>query len=239
MDNAPQKFWTKILTMAGLKTRNNMTGELKDKQGKVATTDEEAAEIHAEYAESAFKPLEEEEFDQENIAAIETKYAEMMQIIGNLDRAQPSGHLIKPTKNKDKTEETPAPFQNRELHTSYLRHNVRKTDVLEPTPTKHQLKEWPTAKQPTIRMYAKVKRPIPSVPGVNVAVDNTYLDYNNHPTLGDKLLLQNTIAPITIAEFNASVKKTRRKAPGINGLMVDSFKDLGKNGKTILISLCI
>ena len=70
MDNAPQKFWTKILTMAGLKTRNNMTGELKDKQGKVATTDEEAAEIHADYAESAFKPLEEAEFDQENIAAI-------------------------------------------------------------------------------------------------------------------------------------------------------------------------
>ena len=114
---------------------------------------------------------------------------------------------------------------------------MRKTDVLEPTPTKHQLQEWPTAKQPTIRMYAKIKRPIPSVPGVNVAVDNTYSDHNNHPTVGDKLLLQNTIAPITIAEFNATVKKTRKKAPGIDGLMVDSFKDLGKNGKTILISL--
>ena len=112
---------------------------------------------------------------------------------------------------------------------------MRKTDVLEPTTTKHQLQEWPTAKQPTIRMYAKIKRPIPSVPGVNVAVDNTYSDPNNHPTVGDKLLLQATIAPITIAEFNATVKKTRRKAPGIDGLMVDSFKDLGKNGKTILI----
>ena len=43
--------------MAGLKTRTNMTGKFKDKQGKVATTDEEAAEIHAEYAESAFQPL--------------------------------------------------------------------------------------------------------------------------------------------------------------------------------------
>ena len=53
--------------MAGLKSRNNMTGELKDKQGKVATTDEEAAEIHAEYAESVFKPLQEEEFDQKNV----------------------------------------------------------------------------------------------------------------------------------------------------------------------------
>ena len=48
MESAQQKFWTKILTMAGLKTQNNMTGELKNKQGKVATTDEEAAEIHAE-----------------------------------------------------------------------------------------------------------------------------------------------------------------------------------------------
>ena len=153
--------------MAGLKTRTNMTGELKDKQGKVATTDKEAAEIHTEYTESVFQPIQEEEFDQENIQHIEGKYAEMMAIMDNLDRAQPMGHLDK-NGTTDNAEEAPTPFKERETHTSYLRHNVDKKDILEPTPTRHQLREWPNAKQPATKMYSRVKRPIPAVPEVIV-----------------------------------------------------------------------
>ena len=51
---------------------NNMTGELKDNEGKIATTDEEVAEIHAAYSESAFQPLNEPEFDQEKIRETES-----------------------------------------------------------------------------------------------------------------------------------------------------------------------
>ena len=86
-------------------------------------------------------------------------------------------------------------------------------------------------------MYSRVKRPIPAVPEVNVSVDDSYSDHNNHPNPGDKLLLQATIAPLTIDEFKTTIKRTKRKATGLDGLLVDSFKDLGKNGKTILLSL--
>ena len=169
-------------------------------------------------------------FDQNNIEDIEDKYAEIMEIIGDLDRAQPNGHLSK-TETTGNPEEIPAPFQDRETHTSYLRHNVNKTDNLEPTPTRHQIREWPNAKQPTTKMYSKVKRSISAVPEINVPVDNTYSDHKNHPNPGDKLLLQATTAPLTIEEFNATIKRMKRKAPGLDGLLVDSFKDLGKKGK--------
>ena len=153
----------------------------------------------------------------------------MMANMDNLDRAQPMGHLDK-NGTTDNAEEAPTPFKERETHTSYLRHNVDKKDILEPTPTRHQLREWPNAKQPATKMYSRVKRPIPVVPEVNV--DNNYSDHNNHPNSADKLLLQATIAPLTIEEFNATIKRTKRKSPGLDGLLVDSFKDLGKNGKT-------
>ena len=179
-----------------------------------ATEKGEIANLVADYAEDNFRPIQDPKFNQ-----------------ARLDEVNESYRTIKDTILKDGIQSPdPRPFNLPKQKHPYLKGEFSEKDSSfhPPALTNHQKSNLPRLEQSSFR---KRKLPIPGAQSPNVAPGPQWRPVNIN---GDRSPIHR---PFTMGELDRAINKQPRKAPGIDGIYSDAFKNLSYEAKHCILKL--
>ena len=164
----------------------------------------------SDYYSDTFQPLEDVNYDYDQFEVVSRELQLGLQKLGHEGKRD---LFVQPSNQ----------------HSSYLnnRDMTAQDDFIPPNPTAYQRKEWGAEAN---KKYKKVKQPLKGNLFNEARIDNKWepLYDHKHRKVNKKLGL---------AELEKAMKKMKRKAPGHDGIFIDSFKHLGRIGKSCLLQL--
>ena len=208
-DRASKEFWSKIKKLSGGRGSNAVsTIEYK---GKVARSPEMVADLMGEYMEDSFQPLQEDSFNYEYFARIEQETELGFNILETNERVV-------------------GEFTNNNQDSSYLNTAQLGEEgdlTVQANPTEHQHREWGV---PRSSNYKKIKVPLPQAPKGEIRITSDWrpiIDEDHDKVEGI----------LSMVELDVVIHKMKHKAPGHDGLYIDSYKHMGPLAKQTLLDL--
>ena len=200
-NKAPKKFWNKIKQLSGNGT-GNIIASIKY-NGKQARSPQDVADLLGEYVQDVFQPLEDPGFNKE--------------FFHRIDRECNLGMAILKTGARSSEE---VEYTGRT--SSYLAEGsiVIEDEFIPPNPTKHQREQWGV---PNSKKFKQIKEALKPAPKTEARIDTTWkpLFDEAHDAVDSR---------IGRREIREAIKKMKRKAPGHDGLFIDTYKHLGSKG---------
>jgi len=213
---ATQRFWKKFNLLSG-----SMGGSVISSieyNGKTGRSPKEIAEIMAEYAEESFQPLEDEKFNKREIKKIEKELEEV--------------------RNRDKTKEVILIREDKKPLSSYLKGKKmgeERGEQHKSNMTKHQKNM--TGKKEEKISYKREKTSLPTATVTKLPVNESWSEKSTHQTKEGKARWKRVTERFKPKELEKALRRVKRKAPGKDGLYIDAYKNLGEEGKEVLLNM--
>jgi hypothetical protein len=102
-----------------------------------------------------------------------------------------------------------------------------------PTPTKHMKKTHPQLIDR--KLYRNKKQPLPNLPPLNLEVKENLIDIHNTEKL--RSMKKRAVEPFDLADFLKVISKTKKKAPGKDGIFINQIKDLNTSVLGIILDV--
>jgi hypothetical protein len=214
---AQKEFWATITRLTGKGRKNEPPSFLKYK-GVTSMGHEDVANSFGDYFEDTYQPQVDDSFDQNLIT-------QTNELAGRIRQIWDKPELLN---NKVKIKlETKDPV---------LKGDFRKTVInkpIPPTPTKHMKKNHTQIIDRNL--YKNKKGPLPNLPPLNLEIGNNLVDIHNTDRL--KAIKKRTLEPFDLADFLKVISKTKKKAPGKDGLFINQIKDLNVSVLGIILDI--
>ena len=214
---ASKEFWKTINNLSG-KGKKSEVPSFLTYEGTTATGHKDIAGLFAKFYEDTYQPQEGAVFNQENIRATNNMALRIKEIW-----------------NKPETSEEEKEVQM-EVPETVLRPGVREQyrgKAKPPRPTKHMKKTNPQLIDR--KLYLGKKKPLPNITPLDLTIKNNLLNIHNTDRLGN--LRRRTIADFEMGELLVVLSKTKRKAPGNDGIYINQLRDLHASSLAIILDL--
>ena len=223
INTASSQFWRQITRLGGLGRSSGFATPLTYK-GKVATSPQQIANLTAEYSADSFQPLNDITFDYRSIMRTSTELRHMTELLnGPPPKAR---RYVCPEGEPEDLGQYSGTHKDRDL--------VTEQRAFPPKITNHQRKHMTNIESTE---YRREKIPLPPANSPNLKVDPAWDEMTFHNDTVGRKLFKDATAPFTRLELKAVLYTVKRKAPGKDGLFIDSFKHMGRCSQTLLLDL--